>query len=150
VKWLNSLRALAARWGNRTGNGGTNPHGIAPRTSGLRWSEVDIDTSHAALMADALECAESHADYLYRRFAAHALCAWQQPVCDGLWDLPLPSDFPGTDGDDGTTHSEDDDTTEDEGRCDVRDCGCAGDVHWPIGGRYTVLLCGRHALGMVA
>lgn len=57
----------------------------------------DLDTSDAALMADAHATAAEHADRLYRRFQMHALCEWQQPVCDGLWDLPLPDDGPGED-----------------------------------------------------
>lgn len=33
--------------------------------------------------------------------------------------------------------------------CDVHDCPRPGDVLWPVGGRYTVLLCAWHALEVV-
>jgi hypothetical protein len=54
----------------------------------------DIDTSPAALTADALACERAHADRIAAAFARHASCAWQQAGPD--WD-DLPTDAPGDD-----------------------------------------------------
>jgi hypothetical protein len=68
----------------------------------------NINTTPAALAADALACEQAHADRLVRTLGLYCETRWQAGEYAGLWDLPLPDDGPGDDDPDGGPQPEPD------------------------------------------